>query len=197
MKKLIFAVIILAILIISFLSYSLFQSPEQSLFKKENSLQQSPSNQTQITPEQTAQQTISQNNQDAEQSTTQTETISSTASSQNTPSNSTDNEENTSPACYLIRPGNLPNIICSVNSITENSVSINITNEIGQPMTIKASLNNCAPQEIEKTIRNNQSQDIVFSCINSEFFSQNIAITYILEDKQIQVFGIVQGPVAN
>jgi hypothetical protein len=96
--------------------------------------------------------------------------------------------------CSLVRPGNIPNIECSVNHIKPNEVSLNINNEFGQEIGIEISLDSCSPT-IEDTIANNNEKDFIFSCNNKEFFTRELSITYNLENTTITVGGFVAGPI--
>jgi hypothetical protein len=106
-------------------------------------------------------------------------------------------ESNRELACMLIRPGNLPDISCSVNHIYVNETSIKIKNEIGKELGVIIKIENCYP-EISEIIENNQEKDFIFSCNNKKnYFSEIISISYITESGEIDIGGFIQGPVES
>ena len=100
-------------------------------------------------------------------------------------------------SCTLIRPGNLPNIECSVNYIKKDGVSLKIINELGEDMDVKISLEKCSPEFLE-SIQNSHYRDFVFLCGNSEIehFNSDIYISYILnQGKIVEIGGFIDGDV--
>jgi len=96
--------------------------------------------------------------------------------------------------CILIRPGNLPDIICSVNYISPNEVSIKIKNEIGKKIGVVIRIEKCG-LEIFKMIENNEEKDFVFPCNNREnFFNEEVLISYIIDNSEkVDIGGFIQG----
>src|SRR3989338_2604352 len=75
--------------------------------------------------------------------------------------------------CMLVRPGNLPDISCSVNYIKSDMVSLKIKNELGERINISIKLDSCNP-EVSELVENFQEKDFVFSCSNKEYFNEAI-----------------------
>ena len=119
-------------------------------------------------------------------------TESSSGGSENNP----DLNENSESSCVLVRPGNLPDIECSVNYIKNEGVSLNIKNELGEKIDIIINLDTCSP-ELQETLENLDEKEFAFSCENSGYFNKDISVTYILSgDKRIEIGGFVAGPLA-
>ncbi len=98
-------------------------------------------------------------------------------------------------SCVLIRPGNLPNVICIVDYINKNSVSLNIENKLGEDIGINLNLKTCS-QKFQDNIKNNEKKNFIFSCNNYGYFNEEIMITYILkENGTVNVRGFINGPV--
>lgn len=103
--------------------------------------------------------------------------------------------ENTPLTCVLIRPGNIPDVGCSVNYINANGVSLKIKNDFGKDLKITADLESCH-QEITEIVENKNSRDFVFSCNNSGIFYHNLAVKYFVDNGTISVGGFVSGSVS-
>jgi len=104
-------------------------------------------------------------------------------------------EEDSPLTCVLIRPGNIPDVDCSVNYISSQEVSLKIKNDFGRDLKIIASLESCNP-EITKIIEDKNSGNFVFSCNNSGIFYHNIAVKYFVDNGTISVGGFVSGSVS-
>jgi len=99
-------------------------------------------------------------------------------------------------ACMLERPGNLPNIACSVNYIAEEEVSLRIKNELGEKINVEIQLNSCSPT-LSGEIENNGFEDFTFLCKNEKGnFVQDLLITYSLGEGKIIIGGFVSGIVS-
>lgn len=106
--------------------------------------------------------------------------------------NNTISREN---SCMLVRPGNLPNIKCSVNYIKQDSVSLKIKNEIGDKIDIELKIDTCNP-ELRETIENMDEKDFVFFCINQNYFNQALYLSYIFgNESRVEIGGFVSGSV--
>ncbi len=99
-------------------------------------------------------------------------------------------------SCVLVRPGIIPNIYCSVNSITKQEVSLKIKNEFGEKIGITLNLNICSP-EIQDSIENNQEKDFIFYCNNKDYFNQELVVTYGIGGDEVDIGGFVIGPVSD
>ncbi len=98
-------------------------------------------------------------------------------------------------SCVLVRPGNLPNINCLVNYIKKEGVSLKIENNLGEGIGITIDLKTCSPK-IQDNIKNNEQKDFIFSCNNTDYFNQDVLITYFLQQNgTITIGGFVNGPV--
>ena len=112
-----------------------------------------------------------------------------------------DNQVNTTreiipSSCTLVRPGNLPDITCSVNYIKKDSISLKMRNALGEKIFAIIKIDTCS--ESNGTIENNQEKDFNFSCNNKNYFNEVVSLTYILEgNKRTDVGGFVIGSVEN
>ena len=87
--------------------------------------------------------------------------------------------QNSSNSCILVRPGNFPDVSCSVDYIKSTGVSLKIRNEFGSAIQARISLTHCSP-EINKSIANNQEEHFVFSCDNLGEFIEEVSINYVV-----------------
>lgn len=110
-------------------------------------------------------------------------------------SSGSNSEENSPLTCVLIRPGNIPDVSCSVNYISSQEVSLRIKNDFGKDLKIIANLESCNP-EITKIVEDKNSRDFVFSCNNSGIFYHNIAVKYFVDNGTISIGGFVSGSVS-
>lgn len=94
--------------------------------------------------------------------------------------------------CSLVRPGNLPNLICDVNYIKKGEVSLKISNNIGENVNVYVILKEC-PNEGDALVENGESRNFVFSCSFSNYFESDIILTYTIGDKVVEATGIVGG----
>lgn len=118
----------------------------------------------------------------------------STGNSNNALSNSPQNQTS---VCMLVRPGNLPDIFCDVNYISQEQVSLKITNNLGEKISTKIKLDTCTPQ-LTKDIENSQEENFVFTCENEDYFNQAIFLTYeLLDGEKVEIGGFVSGEIEN
>lgn len=97
--------------------------------------------------------------------------------------------------CMLVRPGNIPDVTCSVNYIAKKEVSLKIKNELGEKIGVIIKLDTC--NELSGEIENDNEKDFVFSCDNEDFFNQAIFISYLLEgERRVDIGGFVSGSVS-
>ena len=114
------------------------------------------------------------------------------------PSGSVNGGVASSLTCTLIRPGNIPDVSCSVRSIGVTSVSLIIVNQLGQDIVANLQLAHCSPEENIAGVANNQYKDFVFSCDNTgkNEFEEDLIVTYTINGQQVRVYGFVKGPVS-
>ncbi len=103
-----------------------------------------------------------------------------------------------SSTCTLIRPGNIPDVSCSVRFIREREVSLIIVNQLGQDIVANLQLVRCSPGENVASVANNQGRDFVFSCDNTgrSEFEEDLTVTYTINGQRVRVYGFVKGPVS-
>lgn len=99
-----------------------------------------------------------------------------------------------SPQCMLVRPGNLPDISCTAERISADSVILKIRNEFGQSINASIHLDSCTPK-LSGVIENNQEKEFVFSCSNNEYFNEALSISYSFGDNQVDIGGFISGSV--
>lgn len=102
------------------------------------------------------------------------------------------------PLCILVRPGNLPDITCSINYIHKDEISIRLQNKIGKDLGVVISINECYP-EIFEDVKNEEEKSFTFSCESHEgYFNEQISISYIIDlEKRVDINGFVQGAVQS
>jgi hypothetical protein len=100
------------------------------------------------------------------------------------------------PLCILVRPGNLPDITCSVDYIHKEEISLRLKNEIGEDLGIIIEVDNCLP-EISENIKNGENKSFIFSCEPHEgYFNEQISISYIIgQTERVDINGFVQGTI--
>ncbi len=104
-----------------------------------------------------------------------------------------DELEDNRTACMVVRPGNIPDVLCYVNYIGETGVSVSLKNKLGEEIDATINLNTCSP-EVTESINNNQEKEFVFSCNNYYYFKEAIFLSYTLSgDRVIEVGGFVSG----
>lgn len=128
---------------------------------------------------------------------TETESQAQDQTAQNQEDNSDEEErEYTEPSCNLVRPGNLQYVECFAGYITTEKISLTISNDLGETINAKLKLNNCDTEK-QGTIENNQEKEFIFYCQSENYFEEDIYITYEIQEKQIEVFGVVLGSVSD
>ncbi len=99
------------------------------------------------------------------------------------------------PSCNIVRPGNIPNVGCTVNHIKQNEISIKLDNGSGEDINVKISLENCVLQE--GIVQNNNERDFIFPCsIQGSYYEGDITINYLVPGDSISTGGIVSGIVS-
>lgn len=108
------------------------------------------------------------------------------------------NENNKTPSCILVRPGNLPDITCSVDYIYKDEVSIKLKNEIGGNLGVVINLGECRPEIIDELIDKEEKSFVFFCGIQEDFFDEQISISYIIDQtEKIEINGFIQGAVQS
>jgi len=105
-------------------------------------------------------------------------------------------QEYKKPSCNLVRPGNIQYVECKANYIKTQKISITISNDLGESISARLNINNCDTEK-QGVIENNEQKEFIFYCKSENYFEEDIYIEYEIQNKNIEVFGVVLGTVSE
>ncbi len=94
--------------------------------------------------------------------------------------------------CLLARPGNLPNIECHVNYIKTDSISLKISNALGEDIFVEIIIDGCS-SNVQGFVKNNENTDFVINCSVENYFESELTMIYSIGNNNIVINGIVSG----